>query len=131
MSTDRPLAERTASFPFVAGTVSATDARHFARDVLEGWECHALVADAELVVSELVTNAVLHAGTSGRLVLRLGPERLRIEVVDEGSGEPRPQPWDPLRPGGRGLLIVSEIARRWGVEHLDGDGKLVWADLSV
>lgn len=131
MSADRPLAERMASFPFVAGTVSATDARHFARDVLEGWGCHGLVSDAELVVSELVTNAVLHAGTSGRLVLRLGTERLRVEVVDEGAGDPRPQPWDPLRPGGRGLLIVSEIARRWGVEHVDHDAKVVWAELAV
>lgn len=129
--TRRPAAAPVATLDFVAGTRSAAEARHFVRDVLERWGCHALVADTELVVSELVTNAVLHAGTAGRLRLRLVEGRVRVEVLDEGGGEPREQPVDLLRPGGRGLLIVGEVAAGWGVEHVDGDGKVVWAEIGT
>ncbi len=82
-----------------------------------------------LVVSELVTNALRHAG-GGRvgvcLVLEVG--RLRIAVSDESRHEPVIQPPGPGRVGGHGLRIVASVAARWGVRP-HGTGKEVWADL--
>ena len=84
---------------------------------------------AVLLVSELVTNAVLHAGSPVELALSLGRGRLRVEV---GDRDPRP----PLRMDhseqsstGRGLLLVDRAVDRWGVERLPS-GKKVWFELS-
>jgi anti-sigma regulatory factor (Ser/Thr protein kinase) len=78
--------------------------------------------DAQLLVSELVTNAIRHAGLDDhdliRLVVVTGDHALRIEVCDPGSGfevtEPAP---DPARPSGWGLYLVRELSDRWGVER--------------
>lgn len=78
--------------------------------------------DARLLVSELVTNAIRHAGLDDddviRLVVVTGDRALRIEVWDPGPGfemsEPQP---DPARPSGWGLYLVRELSDRWGVER--------------
>jgi anti-sigma regulatory factor (Ser/Thr protein kinase) len=78
--------------------------------------------DARLLVSELVTNSIRHAGLADgeliRLVVVAGERALRIEVCDSGPGfelaEPVP---DPSRPSGWGLYLVRELADRWGVER--------------
>jgi anti-sigma regulatory factor (Ser/Thr protein kinase) len=78
--------------------------------------------DARLLVSELVTNAIRHAGLEDddviKLVVITGDRALRIEVCDPGPGfevsEPAP---DPARPSGWGLYLVRELSDRWGVEH--------------
>jgi anti-sigma regulatory factor (Ser/Thr protein kinase) len=78
--------------------------------------------DARLLVSELVTNAIRHAGLGAeqtiKLVLVAGERALRIEVCDPGQGfemtEPAP---DPARPSGWGLYLVRELSDRWGVER--------------
>jgi anti-sigma regulatory factor (Ser/Thr protein kinase) len=72
-----------------------------------------------LLVSELVTNAVRHAeGEAVRLVVALKGRTLRIEVHDPGHGfELKPPPSDPLRASGWGLVLVEELADRWGVDH--------------
>jgi anti-sigma regulatory factor (Ser/Thr protein kinase) len=78
--------------------------------------------DARLLVSELVTNAIRHAGLGEddliRLVVVTGDRALRIEVCDSGRGfeigEPEP---DPARPSGWGLYLVRELSDRWGVER--------------
>jgi anti-sigma regulatory factor (Ser/Thr protein kinase) len=78
--------------------------------------------DAQLLVSELVTNAIRHAGLDDDAVIRLvvvtGDRALRIEVCDPGQGfevtEPEP---DPGRPSGWGLYLVRELSDRWGVER--------------
>ena len=77
--------------------------------------------DARLLVSELVTNAIRHAGLADddmiRLVVVTGDRALRIEVCDPGRGfEFEPQP-DPARPSGWGLYLVRELSDRWGVER--------------
>ena len=74
--------------------------------------------DVRLLVSELVTNAVRHAGGKGvRLVVRLDARKLRIEVHDTGHGfEVLPPPEDPLRASGWGLVLVDELADSWGVD---------------
>jgi anti-sigma regulatory factor (Ser/Thr protein kinase) len=88
--------------------------------------------DLLLVVSELVTNAVVHAATSVRLVIRSDGRRVVTEVYDG----------DPRRPvvatgsarempvGGRGLLLVDKLSERWGCDAA-GAGKRVWAELST
>jgi anti-anti-sigma factor len=75
--------------------------------------------DVRLLVSELVTNAVRHAGGEAvRLVVALTGTLLRIEVHDPGRGfELRPPPDDPLRASGWGLVLVEELADRWGIDH--------------
>ena len=75
--------------------------------------------DVRLLVSELVTNAVRHAGGDAvRLVVALQGSRLRIEVHDPGRGFTlKPPPEDPMRASGWGLVLVEELADRWGVDH--------------
>ncbi|MCU0306508.1 MAG: ATP-binding protein [Thermoleophilia bacterium] len=88
--------------------------------------------DVALVVSELVDNAVRHSGTGpgGRVGLRVSGEAasLRVEVRDAGRGRPEPREVSSAASGGRGLLVVSGIARRWGVVA-EPHGTVVWADL--
>jgi anti-sigma regulatory factor (Ser/Thr protein kinase) len=75
--------------------------------------------DVRLLVSELVTNAVRHAGGEAvRLVVALTGTLLRIEVHDPGHGfELKPPSDDPLRSSGWGLVLVEELADRWGIDH--------------
>jgi anti-sigma regulatory factor (Ser/Thr protein kinase) len=88
--------------------------------------------DARLLVSELVTNAIRHAGLEDYHVIRLvvvtGDRALRIEVCDPGKGfelsEPEP---DPARPSGWGLYLVRELSDRWGVERTEETR--VWFEL--
>jgi serine/threonine-protein kinase RsbW len=89
-----------------------------------------LVGDARLVLSELVTNGVVHSGAREPLevVVEIRHGTLRLEVHDRGRGFP---PAAPSRPpgglGGRGLMAVHRIADRWGVD-LDG-GTRVWVEV--
>jgi anti-sigma regulatory factor (Ser/Thr protein kinase) len=88
--------------------------------------------DAQLLVSELVTNAIRHAGLDEadtiKLVVETGDRALRIEVCDTGRGfelsEPEP---DPARPSGWGLYLVRELSDRWGVDR--GGQTRVWFEL--
>jgi anti-sigma regulatory factor (Ser/Thr protein kinase) len=92
--------------------------------------------DALLVLSELVTNSFRHSGGGPDewigVEVALTPERLRLEVADAGPGIPAVprRPSASTAPGGRGLLIVQQLAERWGAGR--GDGRaLVWAELRV
>jgi anti-sigma regulatory factor (Ser/Thr protein kinase) len=90
--------------------------------------------DALLIVSELVTNAVRHAGTEVVLTVAVDTRRIRIQVSDGADALPHVKPGsnDGTRPGGRGLVIVSAVASAWGVESSsERPGKTVWADLAV
>jgi anti-sigma regulatory factor (Ser/Thr protein kinase) len=88
--------------------------------------------DARLLVSELVTNAIRHAGLDDddviRLVVVTGDRMLRIEVCDPGPGfEASDPPPDPARPSGWGLYLVRELSDRWGVER--DEQTRVWFEL--
>jgi CheY-like chemotaxis protein len=104
-------------------------ARRFVGVRCEDWGCGDLVDDAELVASELVTNALLHGAGRCELRLALSDAALRLQVVDEGDGMPDPQNAGQGDEHGRGLLLVSALCAAWGVEALPGGGKVVWAEL--
>jgi anti-sigma regulatory factor (Ser/Thr protein kinase) len=101
--------------------------REWAQDLLAGLEPESL-ADAVLVLDELVSNALRHGRTPAwvRLVRETG--RLRFEVTDASPRPARPRP--PDIEGGRGLMMVDACSRRWGQWQHDG-GKTVWAELAV
>jgi anti-sigma regulatory factor (Ser/Thr protein kinase) len=108
-------------------------ARQATREVLIAWHVSHLEETAVLFVSELVTNAVQHAGSTGsKLVLRLeaGGTRLRIEVQDDGPQWPQPGIPSGLGESGFGLIIVDALASTWGVSETP-TGKAVWAELDT
>ncbi|MEU5990627.1 ATP-binding protein [Spirillospora sp. NPDC047418] len=84
----------------------------------------------QVVVSELVTNAWQHVGTGYIVVQVLADKRddlVRIEVWDEGAGQPIVQVEDEDAESGRGLLLMSELVHDWGVRPFNEKGKITWA----
>jgi hypothetical protein len=118
--------EVRADFPPEAS--SAGQARRFVDTTLRGWSCDALLEVATLLVSELVANAVLHAGTHIWVVLRMRGRRLRVEVHDGNSRLPAQKHYSSMSATGRGLLMVERMADDWGVVPA-GVGKSVWFEL--
>ena len=100
-------------------------------DSLEGAACApGVVDDAELLVSELVTNAVVHAQTSLEVSVHVGKTAVRVEVKDDSDALPIARlPRDEAM-GGRGLHLVEAIARSWGIERREL-GKVVWFELAL
>ncbi|WP_435303972.1 ATP-binding protein [Streptomyces phaeoluteigriseus] len=99
---------------------------------MTGWSvCEDTCDTAALVISELVTNAIVHTA-SGVVVCELydGGDLVRIAVRDEGCapGEPHPSPQRPDEEHGRGLFLVDALCHSWGAQE-HGPGLLVWADL--
>jgi anti-sigma regulatory factor (Ser/Thr protein kinase) len=88
-----------------------------------------------LLVSELVTNAVVHAHSRARVVIVTGNDRadVRIEVHDDAREPPRMGGFDPDALSGRGLALVDAMSDRWGVEPSGPThpGKRVWFELRV
>lgn len=125
-------AGRRFRFELAAHPGSPAQARRLARARLTGWEVCADTCDtAALVITELVTNAIVHTASS-RVVCELHDheDTVRIAVQDEGCapGEPHPSPQRPDEEHGRGLLLVDALCRAWGAQEL-GPGLLVWAEL--
>lgn len=125
-------AERRFRFELAAHPGSPAQARRLTRARLSGWSvCEDTCDTAVLVVSELVTNAIVHTASS-HIVCELhdGDDLVRIAVRDEGCapGEPRPSPQRPDEEHGRGLLLIDGLCRAWGAQE-HGPGLLVWADL--
>jgi len=116
-------------------------ARDFVRQALQDWgwlpaatgDQRAAAEDVLLVVSELVTNACLHADGPEELRVGSGSKVLRLEIVDQGNGSPAPRtPHRAGRPGGHGMFIVQRLCLDWGVvRNPEGLGKTVWAELSA
>ena len=105
-------------------------ARAFVQEMLSPWRDEQLAADAALVVTELATNAVVHAGSAFTVGLLLSGGVIRISVEDSVSlMQPGGNRWLPAAPG-HGLGVVAAIAVRWGVET-EADGKAVWAELPL
>jgi anti-sigma regulatory factor (Ser/Thr protein kinase) len=94
------------------------DARRALRDVCADHVEEDLLVDAELLVSELVTNAIRHGRGEISLCARVDDDRLLVEVIDEGSGfehELRRREFEQV--GGWGLDIVDDVSSRWGVHE--------------
>lgn len=80
-----------------------------------------------LLVSEVVSNAVRHAGTPFELTVAVDESQVRVTVVDnDPSGRPEVQEQDPEATSGRGLYIVEQLASSWGAQSVEGNGKAVW-----
>lgn len=130
---------RTLALDGASGVVPL--ARDFTRSALYDWgwlpaataDRRAAAEDVLLVVSELVTNACLHADGPEELRVSLGDKVLRLEVADRGTGAPAPRtPHRAGRPGGHGMFIVQRLCLDWGVIRTTGaPGKTVWAELSA
>lgn len=124
-----PMPAYTETLPRAAA--SARRARRLVRLALDVWGLPDVQDVAELVVSELLTNAVLHARRNQVrvTVVRLGEKRVRVAVVDLSKELPAPRAADGDEESGRGLGIVEELSGgRWGVDPLPW-GKRVWATL--
>ncbi|WP_247597499.1 ATP-binding protein [Streptomyces sp. RKND-216] len=129
----RPLRD---AFHLPARETSVSEARRLVQRRLRAWGvAEESCDDAELLVSELFTNAVRHTDSDkvGCELWMIGV-RLRLEVTDEGGAHrrllPTPRTPDADGEGGRGLLLVSVLADEWGVRPDVGDqGNSVWAEL--
>lgn len=119
------------SIHLVAEPASAGQARRFVAGTLASWGADGAVESVELLVSELVTNSVLHAGTPVDLTLACENGLLHVEVHDDSPAIPRPRRFHAEAATGRGLRLVESIATRWGVEKVPDDGKVVWFDLDT
>lgn len=105
-------------------------ARALMRDALTRWGFAALVDTAELLASELVTNAVEAMGGTAVVVVRVSAEdRVLIEVWDPDPHPPVPVHPDPDAESGRGLLLVERLAKEWGHYRDPCGGKIVWCEL--
>ncbi|WP_316743890.1 sodium/proline symporter PutP [Streptomyces sp. MK7] len=118
--------DRVASWGLPADPAAVAHARDLAAQKLTEWGIPDLTFTTELIVSELVTNAIRHA--AGPVCLRLIRDRgLICEVSDASSTSPRLRHARTTDEGGRGLLIVAQMARRWGTRYTK-TGKIIWAE---
>src|SRR5687768_16987549 len=111
---------------------SASAARRFVADAI-GWSplaCTSVADTAMLLVSEVVTNAVLHAGTAIRVTVRVESASVRVEVRDGSVALPSRRHYDDGAATGRGLELVDLLATRWGTEQ-ESNGKVVWFEVSI
>jgi anti-sigma regulatory factor (Ser/Thr protein kinase) len=120
----------TARLELPATPAAASVARLFVRCLCEEWGVGMLADVAELLSSELVTNAVVHAQSAIELEAARSEHDLRVDVRDIGPGtvDATVSPPPSEAEGGRGLAIVASLADEWGVETTGG-GKSVWFSL--
>jgi serine phosphatase RsbU (regulator of sigma subunit)/anti-sigma regulatory factor (Ser/Thr protein kinase) len=109
---------------------SVRQARALIRDPLKRWGLEDLIDNSELLVSELVTNAIRYANGEIMLRLILEPDSLTVEVHDSSPALPRVLQADKDAENGRGLHVVSLMASKWGVRRTAG-GKVVWCEQQV
>ncbi|MFD7135850.1 SpoIIE family protein phosphatase, partial [Streptomyces sp. NPDC059894] len=127
--TRRLSPDQVADWELPADPAAVAEARKAASRRLAEWDLTELSFTTELVVSELVTNAIRHA--AGPIRLRLIRERsLVCEVHDGVTTAPHLRHPRTTDEGGRGLLLVSQVTRRWGTRFLPG-GKIIWAEQSL
>jgi anti-sigma regulatory factor (Ser/Thr protein kinase) len=111
---------------------SIGEARHFVHDALSVWAVDGRRADTvALLVSELVTNAIVHAVPPIDLTLDRKDQLLRVEVSD-GANQ-MPEMIEPPRPagGGYGLHLVEQLSDTWGIARRGPQGKLVWFEIEL
>lgn len=115
---------------FPTAVSSPRAARLFVADLLKRWGLEAQIDPAAIVVSELCTNALLHARSPFEVVVsRRGPA-LRLAVRDSSEVAPVVRPPSTSTSNGRGMAIVASLALEWGADT-EPSGKTVWADIPV
>jgi DNA-binding NarL/FixJ family response regulator len=126
---EQMLSEASRRFDSDAQTPRA--ARRFVSEALTGWDDEEgdLTDTVTLLVSELVTNAVIHAGSDVEVMVRLTPTAARVEVTDASADGVAPRDATADEDSGRGLALVGNLARRWGVKAAPGGGKTVWFEV--
>jgi anti-sigma regulatory factor (Ser/Thr protein kinase) len=107
---------------------SAREARSFVADALP--DLDGLDTRVALAVSEVASNAILHARTPFTVRVLVDPDRVRVEVTDEDPHMPVRQDYSADSVTGRGLAIVEELSDRWGADGHDGD-KTVWFEIDL
>ena len=127
--TRRLGAEQVATWDLSTDPAMVAEARKAATQQLTAWGLDELAFTTELVVSELVTNAIRYS--SGPVRLRLITEQALIcEVSDGGATAPHLRHPKTTDEGGRGLFLISQFTRRWGTRYTP-EGKVIWAEQSL
>ena len=116
----------TARFPAELGAVAR--ARGFLVETLTGWGAAGYDFGGPLVLSELATNAALHARTPFQVRLHIDAALLVVEVADGSPRLPRPPGYDTDATTGRGLVLIRSLCTDWGARPVNG-GKVVWAQV--
>ncbi|MCU4185416.1 WYL domain-containing protein [Acidiferrimicrobium sp. IK] len=116
-----------ASRMFEPETAEVIAARHFVLEVLHEWGIPD--GDVSLLVSELATNAVLHARSEFTVTVQAGGGRVRVGVSDRNSRMPQMAVVPPDAYSGRGLMLVQALASSWGVDAHDNNGKTIWFEM--
>ncbi|MEU6591327.1 SpoIIE family protein phosphatase [Streptomyces sp. NPDC046881] len=127
----RPLPpENVATWDLDFEAASVRKARMLTEERLAQWHLDELAFPAELIVSELATNAIRHACAPVELRLIRTENRLVCAVSDHSSTAPHLRRAKAGEEGGRGLFLVAQLALRWGTRYTQ-DGKIIWAELSL
>jgi anti-sigma regulatory factor (Ser/Thr protein kinase) len=108
----------TLEFTFDAEPSAPRAARRAADRHFSGHPCHEILL---LCLSEVVTNAILHAGSGGSVTITETDTSVRVEVADRSAAPPRPRRAGQASPTGRGLQLLDTLSTTWGV-HTDSDG---------
>lgn len=128
-STWRPAPPRSARRKLEDDPTSAAEARRFVRGVLHSWRLSSMTGgDVELLTSELVGNAIRHGDAPFAVLVGYDGEHVRVEVGDGSPALPRRLQAAPDATGGRGVQIVEEVAKAWGITNTQV-GKRVWFEL--
>ena len=130
-----PRSQRKTQVPTIELTLppdtdSPRRARRFLQDALDARAPEGVLDVATLLLSEVVTNAVLHARTEVRVAVSWVADRLRVEVADASPLAPTPRNFSEDAGTGRGMLLVAELADDWGTQPAE-PGKVVWFELAA
>jgi PAS domain S-box-containing protein len=123
------LGDVAVDFHLPPRATSAGEARRLLSDCLRGIGDPDSIESAQMAISEIVTNALVHAGTNMQLRVLLTGEALRVELTDGSPHLPHRRDYSINATTGRGLHVVSELVDRWGAHPL-GDGKVVWFEIA-
>ncbi|MEH0635008.1 SpoIIE family protein phosphatase [Streptomyces bottropensis] len=130
---DGTAVRRTALTVAQAEPERIAGARQQVRELLHDWNCRDQVDSAVLLVSETLTNVLVHTDADALLVAEMtgdgGKRRMRIEVTDAGDDLPHKRHPGELASSGRGLVLMDVLADAWGVDPR-GDGKSIWFELN-
>ncbi|MFE9623934.1 SpoIIE family protein phosphatase [Streptomyces sp. NPDC006527] len=128
----RPAVRRTMLTVAQAEPERVAEARQQVRELLHDWTCGEQIDSAVLLVSEMLTNVLVHTDTDALLVAEVtggpGERRMRIEVTDSSDDLPHKRRPGELASSGRGLVLIELLAHDWGVAPR-GEGKSIWFEL--